>query len=79
MILSQLYGLSLFKELNEQDKEHEFSMEDLNSFQVIKTIVNKYLTMRFYRYGQQYTRNVLQKGKLGLRQQSNKLILFKGL
>ena len=72
MVLPPWHGLSSFKQLNGHDREHEFWTEDLHSSQVIKTIVNKYLTMRFYRYGQQYTRNVIQKGKLGLRQQSNK-------
>ena len=53
--------------------------EDLHSTQVMKAVVNDYLVMRLLRYGQQFTRNVVQKNNIGKRQQLNKLILFKGL
>ena len=42
-------------------------------------ISNKYFTIRLLRYGQQYTERVIQKSNIGLRQQSNKLVLFKGI
>jgi len=77
--LNELLQRKLFIELNEHDKEHGLLSGDLHSSQVIKVIVNKYLQMRCYRYAQQFTKNTIQKGKLGLRQVTNKLILFKGL
>mgnify|MGYP001802735547 CR=1 FL=1 len=78
-ILNELFQRKLFIELNEHDKEHGLLFGDLHSSQVIKVIVNKYLQMRCYRYAQQFTKNTIQKGKLGLRQVTNKLMLFKGL
>ena len=60
---------NLFPVLDEHDIDHEVLSEDLHSLQLVKIIIKKYLTMRLLRYGQQFTQNVLQKGKLGLRQQ----------
>ena len=77
--------VDMFEELNEHDKDQELLMEDIHSTQLIKTIVNKYLTMRCHRYGQQIhegchpERDDIQKGKHGFRQQANKLVLFNGL
>ena len=70
---------NLFPALDEHDIDHEILSEDLHSLQLVKAIIKKYLTMRLLRYGQDFTQTVIQKGKLGLRQQSNKMILFKGL
>ena len=79
MILSELYTRPLFKELSQHDKYNDILTEDIHSSQLTKTIVKKYLTIRFFRYGQQYTRDVIQDKKLGYRQQATKLVLFKGL
>ena len=69
----------LFSKLDKHDVDHEAVSEDLHSTQLIKMISNKYFTIRLLRYGQQYTERVIQKSNIGLRQQSNKLVLFKGI
>ena len=69
----------LFPELNEHDLDHEILTEDMHSSQLLKKIINKYLSIRLFRYGKQYTNDILHKNKIGLRQQFNKIILFKGM
>ena len=41
----------LFPELN----EHEILTEDMHSSQLLKKIISKYLSIRLFRYGKQYT------------------------
>ena len=65
----------LFPELN----EHEILTEDMHSSQLLKKIISKYLSIRLFRYGKQYTNDILHKNKIDLRQQFNKIILFKGI
>ena len=57
----------------------EIINEDLHSSQIIKEIIDSYLDIRMFRYGQYFSDIVIKnKGKCGLRQQSNKLV-FQGL
>ena len=67
-----------FESLNNHDVERSNILEDLHSTQLMKMICDIYFTMRLARYGQDYTEH-MKKFAIGLRQQSNKLILFKGL
>ena len=70
---------ALFRSLQYHNDENEILNEDLHVTQITKEIVNLYLDLRLFRYGQQYTEMVLKKGSLGMRQKVNKLVLFKGL
>ena len=78
-ISQELACEKLFPELNEHDLDHEVLTEDMHSSQLLKKIINKYLSIRLFRYGKQYTNNILHKNKIDLRQQFNKIILFKGI
>ena len=70
----------VFKSLDIHDlEESEFGGNDLHSRQLIKGIINSFLDIRLFRYGQYFTEKTLKKNKAGIRQQSNKLVLFKGL
>ena len=69
----------LFQSLHYHNDENEILNENLHVTQITKEIVNLYLDLRLFRYGQQYTEMVLKKGSLGMRQKVNKLVLFKGL
>ena len=50
--------------------------DDIHSTQITKEIINYFLNLRLYRYGQYYTEIVVKKDKYGIRQKSNKLVLF---
>ena len=69
----------LFSQLDVHDLESAVRNEDLHSTQIIKKIAEKFFTIRLLRYGQDYTEKVLRKSSIGLRQQTNKMLLFKGL
>lgn len=75
----QLASLNVFCSLDEHDRDHEALSGDMHSTQLQKMIVNKYLTVRLLSYGRHYSKSVLQKHKGGIRQQSNKLVLFRHL
>ena len=79
MQLIKLLVKNFFKDLNEHDAEHEAVTKDMHSTQLIKMLANDFFTIRLQRYGQLYTEKVFKKSMIGLRQQSNKLITFKGL
>ena len=78
-VISELRFQNIFTVLNNNHFENEIGSEDLHSSQLTEMIVNKYLDIRMYRYAQFYEKNVIKKGKIGVRQQSTKLLLFKGL
>ena len=54
-------------------------MEDLHSTQLTKKIIEKYLKIRLFAYAKDYNKNKLHKDHIGIRQQLNKLTLFKGI
>ena len=70
---------NIFSSLNECIFENDHISEDLHVTQITKAIIDNYLDIRLFRYAQFYTENVLKKNKIGIRQQSNKLVLFQGL
>ena len=73
-------GDSAFCDICEYDFDREIINEALHSSQIIKEMIDSYLDIRMFRYGQYYSDIVIKnKGKCGLRQQSNKLVLFQGL
>ena len=77
--IKNLISTNIFTNLIEHDiNNHEALSEDLHSSQLKKMVCEKYFTLRLLRYGQHYTENVIQLNNIGLRQQSNKLVLFKG-
>ena len=75
----ELFSESIFLSMINHDFDNCFVTEDLHSTQLTKKIVDHYLRIRFFRYGQRYSSIKLKKEKHGLRQQMNKLILFQGL
>ena len=62
--------------LRNHDDDFEIWREDHYCFQLIKKITKEFFTIKVLTYGQHYTKTVLQKHKIGYRQQSNKLVLF---
>ena len=75
-VMSELLGEMI---LYNHDLEHDSSMEDMHSSQLCSIIANKYFEIRLYNHGRFYNEDVINKGKIGIRQQPNKLVLFKGL
>ena len=76
----RVVGDSAFCNLYEHDFDHEIVNEDQHSSQIIKEIIDCYLDIRMFRYGQYYSEIVIKnKGKCGFLQQSNKLVLFQEL
>ena len=69
----------LFSSLLQHDIDMHYVDEDYHSTQIMKAVVTRFISLRLLRYGQEYTENVVKKGKLGKRQQMNKLMLFSGL
>ena len=78
-VRQSLEGGNLFPTLNSHDTEHEILFEELHSTQLEKEIINKYFKVRSLTYGIVYHKSVIQKSKVGVRQQSNKLVLFQNL
>ena len=72
-------GKVLFECLLDHDLDYYQVTEDFHSTQVMKGIVQKYVSMRLLRYGQEYTMNVIKAKSLGKRQKMNKAVLFDGL
>ena len=68
----------LFSDL-ECDFNNEIVAEDLHSFQVTKEVITWFMKIRLFRYGQYFTQMTLKKGKSGVRQKLNKMVLFQGL
>ena len=68
-----------FSTLQEHNITHHSVTEDLHSTQIIKAVINEFINLRLFRYGQEYSRDVLMKENQGKRQQLTKLILFNGL
>ena len=77
--LYELADSSVFNNLRQHDIEFHCADTDFHSTQIIKSVAKKYLRIRMARYGQDYTKVVLQKTKLGKRRQLNKLVHFQGL
>ena len=72
----------LFKSLLHHDIENHIIGEDLHSTQIMKAVVSAYMNIRLLRYGEEYTKytkTVIQRAKIGKRQQLNKLLMFEGL
>ena len=65
--------------MNVHDLEHQILIEDMHFSQLLKKIIDKYLTLCLYSFGQLYIRNQLYKGKIVLPQHFNMLVLFKSL
>ena len=78
-IRRELFSLSIFNHLLDHDFQNCDMTEDLHSTKLTKQIIDNFLKIRFYRYGQHYTSENLKQKKHGLRQQANKMILFQGL
>ena len=78
-VMSESLGEMIFTSLYNHDLEGDSSMEDMHSSQLRRMIANKYFEIHLYNHGRFYNENVINKGKIGIRQQSNKLVLFKEL
>ena len=78
-ILRELFSASIFSSMIDHDFANCLVTEDLHSTQLTKKIVDYYLRIRLFRYGQQYSSAKLKKSKHGLRQHLTKSILFQGL
>ena len=78
-INQQLAPECLFPELNEHDLEHEILTEDLHSSQLLRKIIEHFITLRLATYGKHYTRDEHHKHNIGVRQQSTKSVIFKGI
>ena len=60
------------------DFNNEMVTEDRHSHQLTKQIIDRFMKIRLLRYGQYFTEMTL-KGKSGIQQKLNKLVLFQGL
>ena len=70
---------SFFPQLHDHTHDHEILTEDLYSSQLLKKIIDKYVGLRLITYGKHYTKDILSKDKIGVPQQSTKMVLFKGV
>ena len=68
-----------FPQLDDHDKESEPFAEDLHSTQLTNKVIEMYIKIRLYSYEKEFNKEKLHKGKIGMRQQSTKLLIFKGL
>ena len=78
-IQRELFSQNIFQSMLDHDFDNCFITEDLHSTQLTKKVIDYYLRIRFFRYGQRYSSVKLKKDKYGLRQQANKMVLFQGL
>ena len=78
-VMHELLGKNIFHPLLLHDLEHDSGTEDMHSSQLCRTIADRYFDIRLFNHGKFYTESVIRKGNIGVRQQSNKLVLFKGL
>jgi len=76
MIINSVNGSiqNPFPELDLHDTDHEILSEDLHSTQLTKTIISYYIKIRLHSYEKQFNKDKLHKDKIGLRQQSTKLL-----
>ena len=74
-VMSELLDEMIFTSLYNHDLEHDSSMEDMHSSQLCRIIAKKYFEIRLYNHGMFYNENFINKGKIEIRQQSNKLVL----
>ena len=70
---------NIFPDLIAHDTDNDIGSESQHSGQLFLGISRKYFNMRLKRYGQQFTKDVIHKNKLGLCQKLTKTILFQGL
>ena len=77
-VLSEFRFKNVFTTTTKCNFENEIGCEDLHTTQLVEKIVEKYLHIRLFSYAKFYEQ-VVKRGKIGARQQSNKLVLFKGL
>ena len=78
-VLQELFDTNTFSSLHQHDIENHDPLEDMHSTQLCKQIAHKHFDMRLFRYQQQYTDDVIHKGKIGTRQKLNKSLIFSGL
>ena len=78
-IRRELFSMGIFEHLLDHEFENCYITEDLHSTRLTKQIIDYFLKIRFYRYGQSYSSEKLKIKKHGLRQQSKKMLLFQGL
>ena len=74
-IQHELLDMNLFSSLLNHDIETAYETQDLHTTQLTKEIIDCYLRITFFRYGQHYTSIKIKKSKHGTRQQSNKLVI----
>ena len=69
----------LFTEIEEHDIQNEQLNEDLHSSQLCKEIIDMFIKIRLYAYTNKFNKEILHGDKIGVRQQSTKLLIFKGI
>lgn len=69
----------LFTEINEHDIQNEQLNEDLHSSQLCNKIIDMFIKIRLHAYTKKFNREILHGDKIGVRQQSTKLLIFKGI
>ena len=79
LINQELARENFFPQLQDHMYDHEILTEDLHSSQLLKKIIDKYVGLRLITYGKHYTKDILNKDKIGVRQQATKMVLFKGI
>ena len=72
-------SLSVFSSLLIHDLDNDLSSEDIHSSQLSRITATKYFDLQLFRHGQHYIETVVRNGNIGVRQQSNKFVLFKSL
>ena len=70
-VVHELSHSSVFNNIRQHDMEYFCPGTDFRSVQIIKNVARKYLGVRMARYGQTYTKEFLQKNKLGKRRMLN--------
>lgn len=73
-IRRELFSLSVFSHLLDHDFQNCAITEELHSTRLTRHVIDNFLKIRFYRYGQKYTSENLKKKKHGMRQQAKKMI-----
>ena len=79
LINQELARESFFPQLHDHMYDHETLTEVLDSSQLLNKIIDKYVGLRLITYGKYYTKDILSKDKIGVRQQSTKMVLIKGI
>ena len=78
-IQEELLTANIFNSLSVHDLDNVFETQDLHSTQLSKKVISYHLQIRFFRYKQHYSSVEIRKLKHGLRQQSNRILVFQGL